>query len=240
MFQRFEWLWQAWECIARPKGRELLIVVGRIDGRVVLIWPLVRHGKGLVKFLASDRGEYRDVLVEAGAHSEKWIGEAWDALQAGEQINVLHLQDLQAHSLLKKVIEARAPRMRTNLRPAPYIDLKAWPDYEAYFSGLSRNLRQDQTRQLRRLSELGEVRYVVAGDRQAVADTVEWIYRSKLEWQDARGLTNASFRSAEYAHFLRVATLAAFDLGMLHVATLMVGDQIAAAGLGFHDDREFS
>jgi CelD/BcsL family acetyltransferase involved in cellulose biosynthesis len=165
VFQRFEWLWQAWECIARPKGRELLIVVGRIDGRIVLIWPLVRHGKGFVKFLASDRGEYRDVLVEAGAHSEKWIGEAWDALQAGEQINVLHLQDLQAHSLLKKVIEARAPRMRTNLRPAPYIDLKAWPDYEAYFSGLSRNLRQDQTRQLRRLSELGEVRYVVAGDR---------------------------------------------------------------------------
>jgi CelD/BcsL family acetyltransferase involved in cellulose biosynthesis len=43
-FQRFDWLWDAWEQVAAPKGRQLFIVVGRVDGRVVLILPLTLYG----------------------------------------------------------------------------------------------------------------------------------------------------------------------------------------------------
>ena len=35
--QTFEWAWRGWECVASKRARELRVVVGRADERVVLI-----------------------------------------------------------------------------------------------------------------------------------------------------------------------------------------------------------
>ncbi len=43
--QSFEWVFAAWEAVARPRSGRLNIVVLRENGRAVLIWPLAvyRH-----------------------------------------------------------------------------------------------------------------------------------------------------------------------------------------------------
>ncbi len=38
--QSFDWFRVGWETTGRPRGRSLFIVVMRVDGRAVLIWPL--------------------------------------------------------------------------------------------------------------------------------------------------------------------------------------------------------
>ena len=34
-------VWHSWRTVAKPQGHGLCTVVGRIDGRVVLIWPAI-------------------------------------------------------------------------------------------------------------------------------------------------------------------------------------------------------
>jgi CelD/BcsL family acetyltransferase involved in cellulose biosynthesis len=229
-FQRFEWLWAAWRYVAEPKGRRLLILVGRSEGRVVLIWPLMRQDRGLIRFLASDRGEYRDILVEAGPAAERWVGEAYDRLVAMDDVNILHLQDIRPVSVLARHVAARGIGARTFVWPAVAIGLGAWRGFAQYLEGRSRNLRLDQGRQWRRFAKLGDPAFVSVLDRTAAGETIAWIYKRKIEWQQERGISNPSFSCDEYRSFIVEASLAAFDAGALHVSQLRVGGTLRQPG----------
>lgn len=239
-FQSFDWIWAMWDCVARPKGRQLRIVVGRVDGRVVLIWPLMRQGNGHVRFIASDRGEYRDILVEASPGRQGWLEEAFDFVVAMKDVDVLHLQDLRSGSPLSPIVEARAGNPVTYKRPAPVIDLTAWDDFESYFGSLSGRLRNNQKRQWRRLGDIGEVRFETLTDPAEIVETACWIYDKKIEWQDERGISEPSFSCSEYRKFVIESVRTGAAQGRLHMARLAVGDRVAAAGMGYFDDHQYT
>src|SRR5215469_13532320 len=75
-FSLFDWQWRAWQHIASARQCRLCILVGRADERVVLIWPLVLEGR-LIRFLCSEKFEYRDMLVEEGPLAADWMMAAW-------------------------------------------------------------------------------------------------------------------------------------------------------------------
>src|SRR5258708_11739889 len=71
-FQTFDWCWYAWQCVASRFGRRLRILVGRVDQRVVMIWPLMIAGPFL-RLLGSDHGEYHDVLMVPEPERSIWL-----------------------------------------------------------------------------------------------------------------------------------------------------------------------
>jgi hypothetical protein len=41
IFSSFDWCWNAWSLVAERRGHKLRLVCGRLDGRLVLIWPMM-------------------------------------------------------------------------------------------------------------------------------------------------------------------------------------------------------
>ena len=72
--QTFYWAVHAWRYVARRGGCRLRILVGRNQGRLALVWPLVirRHGLWSLADWLGSTYEYRDVLVEQNPVSEEW------------------------------------------------------------------------------------------------------------------------------------------------------------------------
>lgn len=57
---------------------------------------------------------------------------------------------------------------------APFVKLDAYADFDAYLRSRPKSLRGDSRRQIRRLSETGEVAYQVH-DRESLSDVLNWI-----------------------------------------------------------------
>jgi CelD/BcsL family acetyltransferase involved in cellulose biosynthesis len=70
----------AWQTTGAPRGRALRIVVMRVDGQAVLIWPMTVGRFGLWRLagaLGPEASEYDPVLVENGPEANERLRVAW-------------------------------------------------------------------------------------------------------------------------------------------------------------------
>lgn len=63
---------------------------------------------------------------------------------------------------------------------APFVKLDAYADFDAYLRSRPKSLRGDARRQIRRLSETGEVAYRIH-DRESLSDVLDWIPKLERE-----------------------------------------------------------
>jgi CelD/BcsL family acetyltransferase involved in cellulose biosynthesis len=95
IFQTFNWFWSGWECVASKRGRKLLLIVGRTEERIVLIWPLATYKSALwtvVQGLDSETTEYRDIVVEKSARCHDWVAQAWQFVTKKCSLDAIYLQ----------------------------------------------------------------------------------------------------------------------------------------------------
>ncbi|MEL6290829.1 MAG: hypothetical protein AAFQ44_03445 [Pseudomonadota bacterium] len=67
LFQQFNWLWHCARVYgAGPKAPEVIIATARVDGRLVLVWPLQLTCTGLCRltWFGDPVGQYGDVLMD--------------------------------------------------------------------------------------------------------------------------------------------------------------------------------
>ena len=232
--QSFDWQWRAWEHIARPLGRKLRLVVGRADGEVVLIWPLVLDGDYLM-FLSCEQTEYRDVIVAQDARSEGWLNAAWTFVTALPGANCLVLYDVRADARLAAVVERRAPgRHRRVERRTFLIDLAQWPDWDAYWAARPKRLVADQRRQWRRVAERPDAIGFQAAANVAEAEAwLDWFFAEKLGWLDSRDISTRNFGSPEYREFVRATTQDALARDELLVGRLGSAETTLSVGFGY-------
>jgi CelD/BcsL family acetyltransferase involved in cellulose biosynthesis len=233
LFQTFAWQWRAWQHVASAQGRQLRILVGRVDERVVLIWPLVLDS-GTVRFLACDQTEYRDVLVEVCAATDAWLDAALDqviALPGGRRVVLF---DVRGDAQLARLMCRRTPAgFRVN-RQTWLIRLDRWRSWDAYATHLPNRLRSDQRRQWRRVAALpGEVRFAIVTDRAEILDGVDWFFRHKSQWLKDRDVAAPSFTCAAYQEFLKATVAAMHDRGQLVLGKLASATDILSLGFGY-------
>ena len=85
LFQTFEWL-SCWADHFLDAADSLRIVVGRREGRLVMVWPLVetRGPLGFTKlaWMGEPVGQYGDALIEPGSAARASLAAAWLAVRA--------------------------------------------------------------------------------------------------------------------------------------------------------------
>ena len=239
-FQSFNWIWAAWQENALPKGRQLFIVVCRENDRAVLIWPLMIQGRRLARFLSSDRGEYRDILVERSPKVDEWFAVAFETFREQSGVDLVQLQDVHQGSYLNRYFTEQCPGARRHIRSAPLIALDRWPDFDSYMASLPGKLRRDQRRQWRRITEEAKAEYEVVVAWENVLETLHWLYDTKLAWMSQRDLVSPSFDCDEYRNFLHHVCEDAFNNGSLVVSRIVSGAEIISASLSFVSPSEFT
>lgn len=233
--QTFDWLWRGWECVLSKKNRKLHVIVGRWDGRAVLIWPVVVHNHfawQMLGLLGSDPTECPDVLVEPGPETLKWLHAAWKIITYGSGIDVIDFRYVREDSPIAPLLEGAASARKIYSR-APFVACDSWTNSASYFESLSSKFRRDQRRQRRRLAERGSVAFEIAETAMDVRETLRWLLIHKTAFLDQRGIEEHWFRRREHHAFLQSVAMDAHSSGNLYLTRLCVDGTIIAALLGF-------
>ncbi|MDE2333197.1 MAG: GNAT family N-acetyltransferase [Rhodospirillales bacterium] len=206
-FSDFGWHMAAWRDVAAPRGCWLRVIVGRVSGRVVLIWPLVLDG-GTLRFLCSEKFEYRDVLVETGPSAESWTVAAWRFARRRCGASWIDLRDVPvgqpgAAAWLARAADHAGARALVRITYAPVIRLARHKTFEMYAATLPARLQADQRRQWRRLENWpGDTGFHVVDDPTEAAALVQWMTMRKLEWAAERSIDVGAIREPGYRRFL--------------------------------------
>ena len=70
--EAFAVCWESWLNIAGPRGSKLRCIVGRQNGRLVMVWPLVVTRRGLwrvLRMLGPEAADYTSMLLDPEAET---------------------------------------------------------------------------------------------------------------------------------------------------------------------------
>ena len=152
LFFSFDWCWSAWKLVAERRGYKLRLVTGMLDGRLVLIWPLMMDN-GVARMLSSSTLEYRDIIVESSEHASRWIDQAWSFILASLQAHTFIFQNLRHPNALAQKLTQISTASPIGGGWCPVIRLDNFANWDAYTAILPRSLMQDQRRQWKRLRQ---------------------------------------------------------------------------------------
>lgn len=184
IFQSFDCCLKIWESIAEPSGRKLLCLVGRQNGQLVAVWPLVIYRKlawSFIRPLEANDAEFSDILIDDTVNRRDWISAAWQVLKAKSGSDVMVLPHFPREAEVAGIVRPHD----TSSDQYVVVHLKAEKDWDSYYNSLSKSHRRDHAKARRRLAELGTIgcEVIGAGDRR-VPDLVLWMLAQKRIWAE--------------------------------------------------------
>lgn len=232
--QTIYWARHAWTYVSRHGGCRLRVVVGREQGRLVLVWPLVirNHLAWRQADWLGSGNEYRDVLVDRDlAHSE-WIDAAWRVITGRLGVDLVRCPAIRPEAAVASLLRQQAAAAVWQA-PALYIPIDQWPDWQTASRGMNSKLRRELRRRRRRLSERGHVIFRALDDLAQVERAVSWLIAQKRAWAQRKTMRIGRLQSSAYEHFLTGVARDALRVGHLLLGVLELDGKILAAQLSF-------
>jgi CelD/BcsL family acetyltransferase involved in cellulose biosynthesis len=238
VFQTFEWVAKWQQHIGNLRGTHPAIVLGRdAHGVLRFILPLAIETPGPFRrltWLGSELCDYnapliaRDFCRHVDGFDALWR-RAQRLLQSHPRLR-FDFVDLQ--KMAETIGGERNPFLslatQRNASSAHVATLgPSWDEF--YKARRSSETRKKERKQLRRLGELGEVRFVDVSDKPEIARTIETLMQQKSKAFARMGVEDLFARPGYRAFWLDVATTLR---GVTHVSRLDVGSTIAATSLG--------
>jgi len=234
-FQTWEWAATWWEVYGAGRWLRLLVAKG---GRPAL-WPLYRGRASLVsrvgmkelRFLgtgAEVSPEYMGPLVAAEDEDAAVAGlVGWLRAHRGDW-DVARLSDVRSDAtwVPRLVSHARAAGLPVDVSPrarCPYTVLPA--TWEEYLFSLSRNLRHNIRRRVRRLEQDHAFEMFRWGAHEPVAEAIERLAELHRRRWSALGVAH-SFSTDSYTRFHRRFASRLQERGWLDLYCLRIGEQI--------------
>jgi CelD/BcsL family acetyltransferase involved in cellulose biosynthesis len=244
-FQTFDWL-SAWQRhIGMRAGVKPAIVVGKRGDAVVFLLPLaVTNGwTRRLTFLGQDLCDYnapllaRDFATLAGPEG---FAALWRQIQQRVQGTPGLRHDVIAFEKMPERIGAQPnPLLCLDIRlnPSGAYETALGPDWEQFYTAKrsSATRRRDRTK-LKRLGELGEVRFVDPQDAADIAATLDTLVAQKSKQFARMGVADI-FARPGHVEFFRELAAAPPARRLVHLSRVDVGTTRAAANLGLiHGD----
>jgi CelD/BcsL family acetyltransferase involved in cellulose biosynthesis len=238
VFQTFEWLAKWQQHVGNLRGTRPAIVLGRdAHGGLLFILPLAIEKLGPIRrltWLGSDLCDYNAPLIARDfcSHVCDFTALWHDAKRLLQSNPRLCFDFVDLQKMAETVGGERNPLlalpMRRNASSAHVATLgSSWDEF--YKAKRSSETRKKERKQLRRLGELGYVRFVDVSDKPEIARTIETLMQQKSKSFARMGVEDLFARPGYRAFWLDVASALR---GIVHVSRLDVGPTIAAASLG--------
>ena len=210
-FLGFNWNWHWANHYLGEPGSTLAIVVGRHEGSVVMIWPLLQSrllSLRVIAFMGAPVSQYGDVLVDrADPRHESWLRQGWTFVIRDLRPDLVLLRKVRDDSAIVGLMR-RLEVAKTNKQRAPYIDLSNETDYASFELRFSAKDRKNRRRKRRRMEEAGTVacRHIVEPAERGAS--LELAMRRKRDWLAGEGLLSAAVTDPRFDAFFRDATSA--------------------------------
>lgn len=207
VFQSYAWCWHWCRHYLPQRGRrgpQLAVVAGRIDGRLVLVMPLVverRAGLRELCWLGEPVSQYGDVLATETARSPEVLARAWRFAAAGTRADVANLRKVRADSFAASMLR-QAGTSVTAVEEAPWIDLSKAATFDEFDESLpGKGRRKNRRRQMRRLEERGKVEFECHHGTEDAARLADYAIRLKRVWLRDRDYISPALVDDRFAAF---------------------------------------
>uniref|UniRef100_Q07KW1 Protein involved in cellulose biosynthesis (CelD)-like protein n=1 Tax=Rhodopseudomonas palustris (strain BisA53) TaxID=316055 RepID=Q07KW1_RHOP5 len=224
-YQGYDWC-TAWINSCRAAGCRIKprIVTVRVEGRLVLIWPLALRQRGPVSMLhalGEPATQYCDMLVEDASNAQAWFDQVWEAVLAMRDVDLVSLRRVRADSPLHRFGEVRLAAFAKSSDLAPLL--------RTAFVGAARSGRSLNSlrRHRKRLAASGPVRVERVPPAEQ-ADALREAFATKRRWAEERG----AFSAAYWHPANERACLAIAERGLYAMWRLRVGEDVAAIEIG--------
>jgi CelD/BcsL family acetyltransferase involved in cellulose biosynthesis len=182
VFQTFDWL-RLWSNHYLSVGESLAIVVGRCDGRLALVWPLVSRRIGGVRALMSmgePVGQYGDALVETRPDADDLVAAALGFAMT-LPVDLLWLRRVRDDAAVAPILKRHAKSVGPLLQ-APYVDFAGVKDVAAFDMRFTTKQRSDRRRHWRRLEDIGPACFETHATGERARDLARLAISFKRDW----------------------------------------------------------
>ena len=208
---------------------KLRVLTHRRDGRLCGVLPISEHGAVSSSPTNWHTPEFGPLAIDAEAADD-----LYQQLLAAHPRRV-DLSFLDPDGPAMQALEAPPPRYALSERPllqSPYVPTGG--DGDAYFDGLSANLRKSLRRTRRRLEEMGQLSFEVETDGGRLD---EGLRLEAQGWKAEQG--SAILTDPDASRFYREVVDWAAGEGTLRLAFLRLDGRPIAFELALQDDRSF-
>lgn len=226
VFQSFDWC-KAWAKVyAKPQGRaELSVICGDHDGRLVLIWPLMRTGKGrfgILRWLSEPLGQYGDVLIAPGFDARPLLRAAWDFIGRLRGADTICLRHVRADAAVYPFLVETFQSARAG-DAAPYLDLTRFANETAYESRYTKEQRKRRRKIRKDLEARGPVDFTLLKAGGEMDRAMEQALAEKRRWLSRKGLYSNALNCPNVLAFLKELSRAAPQSDRLVTSLLTAG-----------------
>ncbi len=232
VFQSFDWC-DAWAGrLGEDRGRDIRIVTVRVDGRLALVWPLMRVSVGpfsVLRWLSDPYGQYGDVLIAADAERESLLKAAWARIRALPGIDAIRLRHVRSDAMAASFLAQHCRPVGPN-DSAPCLDLSAFADEAAYDRRYTKAQRRRRKRIRKDLQEKGTLDFRVLRNGPEFDSLIERTIAEKRHWLAERGLHSRPLADPRLRDFLcRLADAEELDVVL---SVLTTGSEPVAFEIG--------
>ena len=205
VFQSFDWC-SAWAAgLGDERHLDLRIVTVRVDGRLALVWPLMRTSVGpfcVLRWLSDPYSQYGDVLVAADADRERLLAAAWAHIRSLPGIDAIRLRHVRIDAVAVSFL-ARHCRPVGAAESAPCLDLTAFADEAAYAQRYTKAQRRRRRRIHQELEKRGTLDFRVLRAGPEFDALIDRTIAEKRHWLAERGLHSRPLADPHLADFMR-------------------------------------
>lgn len=205
LFQSFDW------CAAWSRARAgdrcvgVAIITVRIDGRLVLVWPLMRVCVGplcILRWLSDPYSQYGDVLIARDVDREVVLGAAWSRIRTLPGVDAIRLRHVRSDALAATFL-SRHCRPAGEADTAPALDLTQFADEAAYDKRYNKTQRRRRRRIRQELEQRGALEFRLLRSGPEFDRLVGRIIDEKRHWLIERGLHSRPLADPHLADFIR-------------------------------------
>jgi len=204
--QSFEYCSAVWQTTARLDDCKPFCIVGRTQGRLISVWPLLTYRKLMRRFLrplGATGAEYTDILIDDDIDGRACAEALWNFARSNCKADLIVLPFVPSGTHLNRILDSSISAAAVEQDVTFLTDVQGESNWESYYNSLSKSHRNKHRNLRKRLAELGELHFEVvwAGDPRC-QKLVQWMLEQKRIWAGRTGKRGKWLYSEEYRDLL--------------------------------------
>jgi CelD/BcsL family acetyltransferase involved in cellulose biosynthesis len=234
-FQSFDWC-MAWMCVHAGQEHVPHVIMVRIDGQLMAVWPLMIErqlfGTRILRSLGSPHTQYGNILTATGSLSSPVVQALRNYLAVLKLADSLIVPYVPATSPLVQVL-GLATRVSALDNDGTQFDIAGYTTMAAHHQSLPKKRRYARQKTIAALGSIGPLTlHVLHPDDAGFAQALTTSLHQKDEWLANTGRMGSALASGEHETFLaRLPKLGTHDGAMVFV--LKAGERVVATQVGF-------
>jgi teichuronic acid exporter len=240
--QSFDWCMTGWRTTANPRARKLNIIVGRIDGRLVMVWPMTIRRCMVWNIggpLGAETTEYDPLLVESGYDTAANVRAIHEFVRRDTKIAIVAIPFVEQGSPRQQALTQLTVAKTEQRNLAPFLSWGGVGPWDDYWRSRSANLRSGTKRRQRRLEQIGQVAFEFIDDGEQFDNVLAWTLRMKIDWLARKRLGNDFIHEREYREFLSMYWRKSTSSHRLVAMIMTIDGRLIASKLGTVDHTRF-